>query len=69
MAARMPFAASVSLSVACCMRVYAGVLTNMRANMVSDSVGSMSSAMSEIPQQSSYNEVDQPNQEASNKHK
>jgi len=69
----MRFGAGVSLgvagSMAARMRVYTRVLTNVGINVVSGSVGCMSRAVSEISQQGSYNKVDQPDQEASNKHK
>ena len=52
--------------------MHSRMLTDMDIDWLSDSVGSMGSmggAMSEIAQQRSYDEVYQPDQEASNKHK
>ncbi len=76
MAACMRFAGSVSMGMDGGMRVYtcmhSRMLTDMDIDWLSGSVGSMGStsrAMCEISQQRSYNEVYQPNQEASNKHK
>jgi hypothetical protein len=66
MAARIPFAARVSLSRAARMRVYTRMMPDMGINMLSDSMGGMGSAMPEIAQQRGYYKVDQSNQEASN---
>jgi len=73
----MRFAGSVSMGMdggmACRMRVYtcmhSKMLTDMDIDWLSGSMGSISRAMCEISQQRSYNEVYQPNQEASHKHK
>ena len=77
MAAHVRFLRGVRLGVdaamACCMgvdaRMHSRMLTNMAINVVSGSVGSVSRAMREIAQQRGYNEVNQPDQKASNKHK
>ena len=77
MTTRIRFLRSVRLGVAGAMacrmgmdaRMHSRMLTNMAIDLMSGSVGSISAAMREIAQQRGYNEVNQPNQEASNKHK
>jgi hypothetical protein len=81
MAARLRFAGSVSLGVAgsvssvgrgsVCVaaRVDGGLVAGMDGDMMRARVYAMSRGMSEISQQGSDDEVDQPDQEAANKHK
>ncbi len=69
MATWMCFVRSVGMGSRMACRMHSMKLTDMGTDVVSDSVGSMGGAMSEIAQQPSYNEVYEPNQEASHKHK
>lgn len=50
-------------------RVHSDMMTGMDAYMVCTSVRCMSGAMPKISQQRRYDKVDQPDQEATNKHK